>query len=176
MMRRRESGAIGRSPPGRNFFSPGLSLGSVFTLTNLGAFGNYGASTLCKTTNLLALGLVSAIAAAPSDDRTRPGAILTGCLIGFLVGEIIATALVAVAIHVAHYPGGLHALGQSKAPPWWSNVASLAGLWTGFAGAIFFATTAGRLTALPQQWRIKPSDSLYVLLGAACQAVALLTR
>lgn len=35
--RRRDSGAIGLSPPGSNFLKPDFSFGGVLTLSNLGA-------------------------------------------------------------------------------------------------------------------------------------------
>ena len=35
--------------------------------------------------------------------------------------------------------------------------------------AIYFAHREGHLRALPDQWRPRPSDVLYVVLGVACQ-------
>jgi membrane protease YdiL (CAAX protease family) len=124
---------------------------------------------LWKTRHLLALGLVSSPQAKESTDRIRVGPILIGCLLGFLLGEIVASALVTLGAHVAHYPGGFNALSKSRVPPWWSNAFGLVGLWCGFAAAIFFAFTQGNLKALPEQWRVRPSDVLYVALGVGCQ-------
>jgi membrane protease YdiL (CAAX protease family) len=107
--------------------------------------------------------------AKESTERIRVGPILVGCLLGFLLGEIIASALTALAAHVTHYPGGLSALSKSTSPPWWSNVYGLVGLWCGFATAIYFAFTQGNLKALPEQWRVRPSDVMFVALGVACQ-------
>jgi membrane protease YdiL (CAAX protease family) len=112
---------------------------------------------------------VSSPLAKESTDRIRVGPILVGCLLGFLLGEIVASALVALSAHVAHYPGGFNALSKSNSPPWWSNVFGLLGLWCGFGVAIFFAVTQGNLKALPEQWRVRPSDVLYVVLGVGCQ-------
>jgi len=99
------------------------------------------------------------------------GAIVLACFLGFLAGEIAATLLVAWGAQLAHYPGGLTALTKASSPPWWANVLSLVGLWFGFGGAIYFASTRGQLAALPNQWRPRASDAWYVLLGAACQGV-----
>lgn len=112
--------------------------------------------------------------ATESDDRPRPGAILGACLLGFLVGEVTATALVLGALHGSDFPGGLSALSRASAPPWWSNVLGLVGLWIGFAGAIYYATTSGRLPAMAHQWRPRASDALFVLLGVGCQVVVTL--
>jgi membrane protease YdiL (CAAX protease family) len=124
---------------------------------------------LWKSRHLLALGPVSSPLAKESTDRIRVGPILIGCLLGFLLGEIVASALLALSAHVAHYPGGFNALAKSNSPPWWSNVFSLLGLWCGFGSAIVFAVTQGNLKALPEQWRIRPSDAMYVVLGVGCQ-------
>ena len=109
--------------------------------------------------------------ASESESRPRSGAIVLGCLLGFLGGEIAATVLVVWGAQLTHYPGGLQALTKASSPPWWSNVLSLAGLWLGFASAIYFASTRGHLAALPGQWRARASDAWFVLLGAACQGV-----
>ena len=106
--------------------------------------------------------------------RSRPSVILLGALLGFLIGEIAAMVLVAVGAHVANVSGGLRAVAGSSTPPWWANALSLGGLWTGFAVAIYVASTRGQLRALAHQWRLQPSDSLYVLLGLALQALVVL--
>jgi membrane protease YdiL (CAAX protease family) len=97
------------------------------------------------------------------------GAILLGCLVGFLAGEILASALVTIATNLTHFPGGFTALSVSSAPPWWSNALGLVGLWCGFASAIYFAAVRGRLAALAHQWRPRPGDAIYVLVGVGCQ-------
>jgi membrane protease YdiL (CAAX protease family) len=124
---------------------------------------------LWKTRHLLALALVSSPLAKESTNRIRVGPILIGCLLGFLLGEIVASVLVALSASVAHYPGGFNALSKSNSPPWWSNVFGLVGLWCGFVAAIFFAFTQGNLKPLPEQWRLRPSDVVFVVLGVACQ-------
>jgi hypothetical protein len=74
-----------------------------------------------------------------------------------------------IGVHIAHFPGGLSALGKAASPPWWSNALGLVGLWTGFAAAIYYAYSAGRLRPLPRQWRIRPGDVVYIALGVGCQ-------
>jgi hypothetical protein len=88
---------------------------------------------------------------------------------GFLFGEIVASALVAIGVQLAHYPGGFQAIANAVSPPWWSNALGLVGLWLGFGGAIYYATHPGQLPTLPEQWRVRTSDVLFVVLGVACQ-------
>ncbi len=90
-------------------------------------------------------------------------------LAGFVLGELVATLLIALGAGVAHYPGGLSALARASEPPWWENVLSLVGLWTGFAAAILVAARHGGLTALAHQWRVRASDVAYVGLGIVLQ-------
>ena len=97
------------------------------------------------------------------------GPILLGCLVGFLLGEIVASLLIELGVQLAHFPGGYQAISTASVPPWWSNALGLVGLWCGFLTAIYFATTRGNLRPLPSQWRPRASDLYYVLLGVACQ-------
>ena len=109
--------------------------------------------------------------ATDSDERTRTGFILLACFVGFLLGDVIAIFLLTAGVHVTHFPGGFTALSRSGAPPWWSNALSLVGLWCGFGTAIYVAHTRGHLRALPQQWRLRASDVVFVGLGVACQVL-----
>lgn len=95
--------------------------------------------------------------------------IVIGCLIGFLLGEIAATLLELVGVQLAHFHGGLSALSKLTNPPWWANVLGLIGLWSGFASAIYYANTAGGLSPLKDQWRLRAGDVWFVLLGVGCQ-------
>jgi CAAX protease family protein len=107
--------------------------------------------------------------------RRRAGAVLGVCLLGFLAGQVLAAVLIGLGAALAHYPGGLSALARSSTPPWWANALSLVGLWAGFGVAVAYASGPRGIGALPGAWRVRPSDGLYVLLGAACQlAVALI--
>jgi len=74
-------------------------------------------------------------------------------------------------VSLAHYPGGLSALANAGSPPWWANVLGLLGLWTGFAGAIYYAYAYGNLRSLPHQWQVTPSDLIYMAVGVACQFI-----
>ena len=107
--------------------------------------------------------------AQESTARIRVGPILLGCLVGFLLGEIVASLLIELGVQLAHFPGGYQAISTASVPPWWSNALGLVGLWCGFLTAIYFATTRGNLRPLPSQWRPRASDLYYVLLGVACQ-------
>jgi membrane protease YdiL (CAAX protease family) len=108
---------------------------------------------------------------AETVERPRAVAIVMACFIGFLAGQILGALFELVGASLAHYPGGLSALSNATSPPWWANVLGLVGLWIGFGAAIFYAYTQGNLRALPDQWRVRPSDVYYVALGVACQFV-----
>jgi membrane protease YdiL (CAAX protease family) len=95
--------------------------------------------------------------------------ILVASFIGFLAGQILAIVFESIGVAITHYPGGLNALDKAANPPAWANAMGLVGLWIGFSAAIYFAHREGHLRALPEQWRPRPSDALYVLLGVACQ-------
>jgi membrane protease YdiL (CAAX protease family) len=114
---------------------------------------------------------VSSLPDAGIGGRPRAGAILVACVVGFLAGEILASVLIMIGVALTHFPGGFSALAHASQPPWWANVLSLVGLWTGFAGAIYFALARGGLRPLADQWRLRGGDVRYVLLGAGCQAV-----
>ena len=88
---------------------------------------------------------------------------MVACFIGFLAGQILALSFDLLGTLVTHYPGGLSALGRASTPPWWSNALGLAGLWLGYA------YHEGHLRALPDQWRPRWGDLVYVVLGVACQ-------
>ena len=104
-------------------------------------------------------------------DRPRVVPILVASFIGFLAGQIVALLLNTLGVAVTHYPGGMNALAKAANPPWWSNALSLSGLWVGMAAAIFYAYREGHLRALPNQWRPRWSDLLYVVVGVACQFI-----
>ena len=114
---------------------------------------------------------MSDLRAVVPSPRRQAGAVVVACAVGFLVGEVVAAALVALGASLAHYPGGLSALASASAPPWWSNALSLVGLWVGFGGAIVYAGQPGRLAAWDDRWRVRPSDALFVLVGVACQGI-----
>ena len=98
-------------------------------------------------------------------------AILVAAFVGFLGGQILAAVLDMVMVRVTSYPGGFNHLAHPAAPPWWANATGLVGLWVGFGAAIYFAYSYGNLRSLPNQWRPRPGDLVYVLLGVACQIV-----
>ncbi len=102
-------------------------------------------------------------------ERPRVAAIVAAGLIGFLAGQILAALLEAIGAALTHYPGGVSALSKVTNPPWWANSLGLLGVWAGFAAAIIFAYRRGGLIAWPDQWRARPSDLLYIVLGVACQ-------
>ncbi len=108
---------------------------------------------------------------SPLTNRPRAVAIVIAGFIGFLAGQVLALLLIALGAALAHYPGGLGAIGRSLAPPWWANATGLVGVWCGFAAAIFYAYREGRLSPWPHQWRPRRSDVGYVVLGVAAQFV-----
>ncbi len=96
-------------------------------------------------------------------------AILIASFIGFLAGQILAAVFQSIGVALTHYHGGLTALDRAANPPAWANAVALVGLWIGFGAAIYFAHREGHLRALPDQWRPRPSDALFILLGVGCQ-------
>ncbi len=99
-------------------------------------------------------------------------AIVVAAFVGFLAGQILGALFELFGAAVAHYPGGLNALGNAVSPPWWANALGLLGLWIGFGGAIAYAYAYGNLRSLPGQWQVRATDVVYVALGVACQYVA----
>jgi len=112
---------------------------------------------------------VSDLPAVVPASRRGAGTVLVACAVGFLVGQVVATLLVAIGASLAHYPGGLSAVASATEPPWWANALSLVGLWVGFGGAIAYAAQPGRLVPLDSPWRVRPGDLLFILLGVGCQ-------
>lgn len=106
---------------------------------------------------------------AESVQRPRVLAIVLAAFIGFLAGQLLGALFDLLAVTITNYPGGLTALGNATSPPWWANAVGLAGLWIGFGGAIYYAYIYGNLNSLPEQWRSRPTDVMYVVLGVACQ-------
>ncbi|MEO9180992.1 MAG: CPBP family intramembrane glutamic endopeptidase [Acidimicrobiales bacterium] len=102
-------------------------------------------------------------------EKPRLLAIVLAAFIGFLGGQIIAAVLDELGVAITHFPGGLSALSSANSPPWWANALGLLGLWVGFGAAIYFAYAYGNLTSLPDQWRPRVSDFLYVALGVGAQ-------
>ena len=111
------------------------------------------------------------LSTASSDQTPKVGAIVIAAFLGYLGGQIAATVLTIVGVHLSGYPGGLSALGRALAPPWWANALGLVGLWCGFGAAIYYAYVHGHLRTTPGQWRPRVSDLGYVALGVACQLV-----
>ena len=87
---------------------------------------------------------------------------------GFVVGQILATAFDVALVAVTHYPGGVNALATASEPPWWANVAGLAGLWSGFAVAIYFARRH-LIAPLTRAWSVHRLDAMYLLIGVGLQ-------
>jgi len=124
---------------------------------------------LCKTAELLALGLVSSSSTQETGSRIRVAPILIACAIGFLVGEVVASLLISLVSGLSHYPGGYTAIAKAMRPPWWSIALGLVGLWSGFLGAVYFASAHGHLAALADQWRPRVRDLWFIPLGVASQ-------
>lgn len=113
--------------------------------------------------------LVSSTFEANPKNRPRVGAIVLGCFVGFLVGEILASILEELGVQLAHFHGGLSALSKLSAPPWWSVALGLLGLWCGFLGTYFLARSSGEQPDMPRQWSWHTSDVGFIALGVGCQ-------
>jgi hypothetical protein len=104
-------------------------------------------------------------------NQPRVVAIIVMAFGGFILGQVVASVLDAVVVSVIHFPGGMTALSKLNDSPWWSNVVGLAGLWVGFAVAIYWARHRGGLEPLSNAWRVRRFDVFYLGLGVACQVV-----
>lgn len=115
---------------------------------------------------------------APEVERTvRPGAVLVAAAAGFVIGELLASALIGLASALTHFPGGFAGLAAARQDPWWASSLSLVGLWVGFIVAIVAATRVGGLRPWQHQWRFAIGDLWFVALGVAAQfIVAILYR
>lgn len=118
---------------------------------------------------MLALSLVSSLIEAESSSGPRTVQILVAAFLGFLAGQLVASLFDLVAVRITHFPGGMTQLSHAASPPWWASALGLLGLWTGFASAIYYAHFYGNLKPLPEQWRPRPRDVVYVALGVICQ-------
>jgi membrane protease YdiL (CAAX protease family) len=111
--------------------------------------------------------VINARGAVPPARLRRPGAVILGCAVGFLLGELFGALLLAAGADLAHYRGGVAALAKAATASWWASALSLAGLWIGFAVAIAYARAQGLRPS--GQWRVRLGDLRYVLLGLAAQ-------
>lgn len=114
---------------------------------------------------------MTSISSEDNKNRPRALAIFIGCLVGFVLGEVVASLLIGVGAQLSHFPGGLSSLSKLAEPPWWSNALGLVGLWIGFGAAIHFARTRGELRDLDRQWLLRPTDVVFVVLGVGCQVL-----
>jgi membrane protease YdiL (CAAX protease family) len=105
-------------------------------------------------------------------NQPRVVAIIVMAVGGFILGQVVASLLDAIVVSAVHFPGGMTALSKLNDPPWWSNVVGLAGLWIGFAVAIYLARHRGGLEPLSNAWRVRRFDVFYLGLGVVCQVVA----
>src|ERR1019366_5069565 len=102
-------------------------------------------------------------------NQPRVGGIILMAILGFVLGQVVASLLDALFVSSAHFPGGLSALAKASEPPWWSNVAGLAGLWLGFGVAIYLAHHRGGLEPLAHAWRPRRYDAGFLIVGVGLQ-------
>ncbi len=102
-------------------------------------------------------------------NQPRVVGIIVIALLGFVLGQVVASLLDGLFVSLAHFPGGMTGLAATSEPPWWSNVAGLAGLWIGFGVAIYLAHHRGGLDPLPNAWRPRPYDAGFLIVGVALQ-------
>jgi len=91
--------------------------------------------------------------------------------VGFLIGEVLAFILVAVAAGAAGEGGQLSRLASMAQPPEWYIGVSLIGLWGGFLAGPWIASAArgtGRLVA-DFGLRFRPVDALGIVIGVGAQ-------
>jgi membrane protease YdiL (CAAX protease family) len=117
------------------------------------------------------LGPLSSPSVSLQENRPRVWAILVAGFIGFLAGQFLGLLFETLGAALAHYPGGLSALGRAANPPWWANALGFLGIWAGFAAAIAYAYREGRLRPLPRQWVPRASDAIYIVVGVAMQFI-----
>lgn len=104
-------------------------------------------------------------------NEPRVVGIVVMALVGFIVGQVLASVLDTVVAAIVGYPGGVTALSGASEPPWWANAFGLAGLWVGFGVAIVYAHRRGQLVPLKGAWRPRRIDVAYVALGVGLQIV-----
>jgi membrane protease YdiL (CAAX protease family) len=104
-------------------------------------------------------------------NQPRVGGIIVMALLGFVLGQVVASLLDAAFVSAAHFPGGMTALARASEPPWWSNVAGLVGLWIGFGVAIYLAHHRGGLEPLADAWRPRRFDAAFLIVGVGLQIV-----
>lgn len=102
-------------------------------------------------------------------NQPRVGGIIVVAILGFVLGQVVASLLDALFVSTAHFPGGLSALAKASEPPWWSNVAGLAGLWLGLGVAIYLAHHRGGLEPLANAWRPRRYDAGFLIVGVGLQ-------
>jgi uncharacterized protein len=94
-------------------------------------------------------------------------------LAGFVVGEILSTASVALTASVLGRSSEVAQLARAASPPEWFVVSSLIGLWVGFIGAPLLATRLG-----PVRHRLglsfAPIDLVGIPIGVVGQFVVVL--
>jgi len=103
------------------------------------------------------------------NQRPHVWSILIACVAGFLAGEVLATAALAILVALNHYPGGVNHLARVTSQPWWASAAGVLGLWTGMAFAIGYAQRSGGLTWLRGAFTWRWTDVGYVGVGVGCQ-------
>jgi len=104
----------------------------------------------------------------------RPGGItvITACVLGFLLGQVLALMGDIVGVGLSHFPGGLDALAHAGEAPWWSLLSSLLGLWIGMVGAIVYASRRGAQYWQPHSFRTTGlGDVWYLVVGVVLQGV-----
>lgn len=90
---------------------------------------------------------------------------------GFVVGQFVSAVLLVVVAAATGHVHDVSRLAARPVPPAWVVVTGLVGLWTGFVGAVVFATTTTGTGSLVRDMglRFKPVD---LLLGPGVGLVA----
>lgn len=109
---------------------------------------------------------------SPPRDREvrRVVQVLVAVALAFLAGQLVAVLFQGIGVALAHPALGTAVL-TLPSPPWWTTALGLVGLWVGFAGGTLLAYRNEVVDAWPTAWRLRASDSIYLLLGIALQGL-----
>ncbi|MGH9081808.1 MAG: lysostaphin resistance A-like protein [Acidimicrobiales bacterium] len=108
---------------------------------------------------------------APPPDRRTAGQWILLALLGYVVGQFVASIFTLVAATAAGRVHDLTAIGNLSEPPQWYIAASLVGLWVGFFLGPLVASKVrgtGRMVA-DFGLRFRPSDLLGIVVGVGGQ-------
>jgi membrane protease YdiL (CAAX protease family) len=102
-------------------------------------------------------------------ERRRGAAIVIACLIGFLVGQIIAQLAELIAYSLSNSSLSFKQLAQLPKSPWWWIAATLIGLWIGFGLTVIIAQRLFGIIDTKHAFRFEARDLVWVPAALALQ-------